>query len=123
MTRAEIDEKERTTMKRQLTRLFDRIARATGGDKKLSSAEGIDQLKKKLQESQFLNQTEPGTDEPMFAWLPEFQKMADDGEITKYELLDALDVASHSYFLEIKTARERTPVLEEEYEDMKNRPL
>lgn len=122
VTRAEIDEKERTTMKKQLTRFYDRIARG-GGDKSINTPEEIDALRKKLQENKFLNQTVPGSDEPMFAWLPEFEQIAEDGNISKYELLDALDKASHSYFLEIKNAREVQSGLEEQLEKMRTEPV
>lgn len=123
VTRAEIDEKERSTMKKQLVRMFDRIVRASMVDKAISTPADIDALRKKLQENKFLNQTIEGTDEPMFSWLPEFEKMAEDGRITKYELLDALDVASHSYFLEIKHSREQQSHLEEELESILKQPL
>lgn len=123
VTRAEIDEKERTTMKKQLTRMFDRIVRSSATDKSVQTKEDVDALRKKLQENKFLNQTIPGTDEPMFAWLPAFTEMADDGKITKYELLDALDVTTHSYFLEIKFAREHQLKLQKELEELKRAPL
>lgn len=114
VTRAEIDEKERTTMKKQLTRFYDRIARASSADQTITGEDAISQLRQKLQENKFLNQTKPDSDEPMFAWLPEFESIADDGKVSKYELLDALDIASKSYFLEIKHARENTVKYEKE---------
>jgi len=123
VTRAEIDEKERTTMKKQLTRMFDRIVRASKTERSVETPEDIELLRKKLQENTFLNQTIPDTDDPMFAWLPKFTHMAEDGKITKYELLDALDQSTNSYFLQIKDARTKQTELQKELDEWKNKPL
>lgn len=132
LTRAEIDEKERTTMKKQIMRFYDRITRAAntrssnGNDDKdnsVNSPEEIDQLRQKLQENKFLNSCKPNSDEPQFEWLPEFESIAEDGVVSKYELLDALDIATNSYFLEIKNARDIQQSLEDELEAVRNSAL
>mmetsp|Transcript_2228 Transcript_2228/g.2996 ORF Transcript_2228/g.2996 Transcript_2228/m.2996 type:complete len:338 (+) Transcript_2228:43-1056(+) len=131
VTRAEIDEKERSTMKKQLIRFYDRITRSGSSrslgkeekDNSVNSPEEIEALRKKLQENKFLNSCKPGTDEPNFEWLPEFEEIAEDGVVSKYELLDALDKATNSYFLEVKNARDIQSSLEEELERVRGVPL
>jgi len=113
VTRAEIDEKNRNNMKKTFGRLYDRIAKksASGGGSGslIDSKEEIAELRQRLCENEFLNQKKPGpdgkpTNELMYEWHAVFDEIASDGVVQKWELLDALDEATNSYFLTIRDA-------------------
>jgi hypothetical protein len=122
VTRAEIDEKNRNNMKKTLGRLYDRIAKKNGGGAGgsgtlIDSKEEIAELRRKMGENEFLNQRKLGpdgkeTNEPMYDWVPVFDDIASDGVIQKWELLDALDTVTNSYFLTIRDALKQRELLQ-----------
>jgi len=125
VTRAEIDEKNRNNMKKTLSRLYDRIAKKNGGGGAgqsgltVDSKEEIAQLRAKLEENEFLNQRKLGPDgqptkEPMYEWNAVFDEIASDGVVHKWELLDALDEVTNSYFLVIRDAMKKRDELQGE---------
>jgi hypothetical protein len=123
VTRAEIDEKNRNNMKKTLGRLYDRIAKKNGGGggsgTTVDSPDEIAQLRAKMEENEFLNQKKldkngQPTNEFMYDWRPVFDEIASDGVIHKWELLDALDEVSNSYFLVIRDAIKKREVLQAE---------
>jgi len=127
VTRAEIDEKNRGNMKKHFGRLYDRIAKRGGGGGgvrvAIDTPEEIKELKQKLYEYEFLNQKKLGpdgkpTNELLYNWPPVFDKSADDGVVLKWELLDDLDVATSSYFLEIRDAVKTRTELQVEYDKL-----
>lgn len=124
VTRAEIDEKNRNNMKKTLGRLYDRIAKKNGGGgggsgTTVDSPEEIAMLRAKMEENEFLNQKKLDkagnpTAEPLYDWRSVFDEIASDGVIHKWELLDALDEVSNSYFLVIRDALKKREVLQAE---------
>jgi hypothetical protein len=123
VTRAEIDEKNRNNMKKTLGRLYDRIAKKNGGGggsgTTVDSPDEIGQLRAKMEENEFLNQKKLDKDgnptkEPLYDWQPVFEEIASDGVIQKWELLDALDEVSNSYFLVIRDAIKKREGLQAE---------
>lgn len=124
VTRAEIDEKNRNNMKKTLGRLYDRIAKKNGGGgggsgTTVDSPEEIAMLRTKMEENEFLNQPKLGKDgkpttEPMYDWKLVFDEIAADGVVHKWELLDALDEVTNSYFLVIRDALKKRELLQAE---------
>jgi hypothetical protein len=122
VTRAEIDEKNRNNMKKTFGRLYDRIAKKNGGGgggsaTVIDSKEEIAELRQKLAESEFLNQRVLGPDgqptkEAMYNWTAVFDEIASDGVVHKWELLDALDEVTNSYFLVIRDAIKQREILQ-----------
>jgi len=123
VTRAEIDEKNRNNMKKTLGRLYDRIAKKNGGGSAsgttVDSPDEIAQLRAKMEENDFLNQKKLDKDgqptkEHLYEWRAVFDEIASDGVIHKWELLDALDEVSNSYFLVIRDALKKREFLQAE---------
>jgi len=121
VTRAEIDEKNRNNMKKSLGRLYDRIAKKGGGGSgtTVDSPEEIALLRAKMEENDFLNQMKLDKDgkpttELMYDWHAVFDEIASDGVVHKWELLDALDEVSNSYFLTIRDAIKKREILQKE---------
>jgi len=130
VTRAEIDEKNRNNMKKTLGRLYDRIAKKNGGGggsgTTIDSPDEIAQLRAKMEDNEFLNQMKldkngQPTKEYMYEWRPVFDEIAADGVIHKWELLDALDEVSNSYFLVIRDAIKKREVLQAELAAVKKK--
>jgi len=123
VTRAEIDEKNRNNMKKTLGRLYDRIAKKNGGGggsgTTVDSPDEIAQLRAKMEENEFLNQRKldqdgKATTEHLYEWRAVFDEIASDGVVHKWELLDALDEVSNSYFLTIRDAIKHRELLQAE---------
>jgi hypothetical protein len=125
ITRANAVEQRRGNMKEALKRAYDRIDRRDkfGGkhDGVLSGGE-IKEFRKAMEADKFLNMvTEDEKKTRMFNWEDKFDEIAADGEINKWELLDALDVVTDSYFLEVRDAKKHTEVLEKKLKELKAR--
>jgi hypothetical protein len=143
VTRAEIDEKARNNMKKSLGRAYDRIVKRgechmvapKKAHKKDATAENcatidspdeIALLRTKMEEDVFLNQKVLGkdgqpTNELKYNWHPMFIEIAADGIIYKWELLDALDEVTNSYFLVIRDALKHRDELEAQLKDLRSR--
>lgn len=131
VTRAEIDEKNRNNMKKTLSRVYDRIAKKNGGGgggsgTTIDSPEEIALLRAKMEESEFLMQKKldkegKETAELLYDWKPVFEEIASDGVVHKWELLDALDQVTNSYFLEIRDAIKNREKLAEKLKEVKKK--
>jgi hypothetical protein len=97
--RQEIEEKKRTLMKRKLAQIYQRLDKDGSGA--LEGTE-IDRLRERLMEDEFLNMTDEASHEPRFNWLEEFEAVAEDGVVDMFELLNVLDTATESYFLQVQ---------------------
>jgi len=85
----------------------------------VDSPDEIGMLRTKMEENEFLNQKKldkngQPTSEPMYDWKSVFDEIASDGVIHKWELLDALDEVSNSYFLTIRDAMKKRETLQAE---------
>lgn len=102
VTHKEIEEKERAIMKSSLSRLYDRLDRTKGdGDGMISGEQELASLKAAMEKDPFLNR-EDAKGKPMYDWHSAWETIAADGEIPKWELLNALDECTQSYFFEIR---------------------
>lgn len=125
VTRADIDEKQRANMKKSIERMFKRLATTdTDGDMAIKKKEDIQKLREQLQENEFLNQKKKDkegndTTEPLYNWLPAFEKIAADGVIELFEITDAIDESTDAYFLKIRDAIKIRKQLQEELDELK----
>jgi hypothetical protein len=110
-TRQEIEEKKRTLMKRKLMQIYKRLDKDGSGT---LEGDEIDNLRQKLMEDTFLNLADEFTLEPRFQWLEEFEAVAEDGVVDMHELLNVLDKATNSYFLQVQFSVQKREELRKE---------
>jgi len=113
ISRAEINEKKRAIMKARFRRQYERLVRRGEYDV-LQGEEELKELENEMAKDPFLNSKDEKTGEPLFDWKTAYIQIAEDGEVPCWELLDALDMCTGSYFYEIRDSLTKEKDLEEQ---------